>query len=182
MKINANKKDLRIHIKELKKKQSAERLKEWSQSALLALESHPLFICAQTVLCYYSLGDEIDTHDFISRWSKKKNILLPVVHGDILELHLYNNELIKGTFGIYEPTSKATDNYDQIDLAIIPGVAFDLHGARLGRGKGYYDRLLPLIKAYKIGLCFGFQKVENIFTEPHDIPMDEIITEKQYHK
>ena len=67
-------------------------------------------------------------------------------------------------------------NCASIDLAIIPRVAFDVHGNRLGRGKGYYDRLLPrLPHTYKIGICFPFQLLEKVPTETQDVRMDEVL-------
>jgi 5-formyltetrahydrofolate cyclo-ligase len=78
-----------------------------------------------------------------------------------------------------EPTGEvfSVDSYHEIDLAVIPGVAFDRHGARLGRGKGYYDRLLSLmLNAYKIGICFPFQLLEHIPSEPHDVLMNEVVS------
>lgn len=68
------------------------------------------------------------------------------------------------------------EEYDQIELAIIPGMAFDAMGHRLGRGKGYYDRLLPqLTAAYKIGVCYPFQFVSDVPSEEHDVRMNEVI-------
>ena len=67
-------------------------------------------------------------------------------------------------------------DYDKIDLALVPGMAFDAAGHRLGRGKGYYDRFLgehPHI--YKIGVCFPFQRVAEVPSEAHDVVMDEVI-------
>lgn len=152
-----------------------------SQSAkiLAALEAHPVFRAAHTVLLYHSLKDEVDTHEFIRKWNGKKQILLPVVVGDDLEVRKYTTpeELVQGAFGIEEPTGELFTDYDSIDLIVVPGVAFDSKGNRLGRGKGYYDRLLPRIpSAYKTGICFPFQIVEEIPAEPFDIRMDEIIT------
>ena len=131
------------------------------------------------MLLYHSLPDEVDTHAFIRRWSARKRILLPVVKGDDLELRLYTGDdrLTEGAFHIDEPTGTAFTDYAAIDLAVIPGVAFDRRGNRLGRGKGYYDRLLPRIPtAYKLGLCFPFQLLDQIPAEAHDIPMDEVLT------
>ena len=150
---------------------------------LSALEAHPRWQAAHTVLLYHSLPDEVDTHAFIRRWSARKRILLPVVKGDDLELRLYTGDdrLTEGAFHIDEPTGTAFTDYAAIDLAVIPGVAFDRRGNRLGRGKGYYDRLLPRIPtAYKLGLCFPFQVLNQILNqipaEAHDIPMDEVLT------
>ena len=132
---------------------------------------------ARTVLLYHSLPDEPDTHAFIRQWTGRKRILLPVVVGDDLELRAYAGDetLQTGAFRIAEPTGKAFTDYAAIDLAIVPGMAFDRRGNRLGRGKGYYDRLLPRLVAYKIGLCFPFQMVEDIPAEAHDVRMDEIV-------
>jgi 5-formyltetrahydrofolate cyclo-ligase len=77
-----------------------------------------------------------------------------------------------------EPTGELfpVESYHEIDLAVIPGVAFDRLGARLGRGKGYYDRLLSQMpNAYKIGICFPFQLLERLPSEPHDVLMNEVI-------
>lgn len=135
-------------------------------------------MAAHTVLLYHSLPDEVDTHDFIRRWAGQKRILLPVVKGEDLELRPYtgDNCLAEGAFHIDEPTGPAFTDYVAIDLAIIPGVAFDRQGNRLGRGKGYYDRLLPRLEnTYKIGLCFPCQLVDRIPAEAHDVKMDEVL-------
>lgn len=151
-----------------------------SAKILAQLENHPAFKKATTILLYYSLGDEVDTHQFIRKWSRKKRILLPVVVGKDLELRVYTSpeELIVGAYNIEEPTGELFTSYNTIDFIVVPGVAFDSKGNRLGRGKGYYDRLLPQIpSAYKAGICFPFQLVEEIPTESFDIRMDEIITQ-----
>lgn len=176
-----NKKELRKWITVNKRHYSQEELKSWSSSLLSKLEVHPTFIKAKTILLYYSLPDEVQTHTFIEHWKNKKQIILPVVINDTeLELRRYTGQkdLSKGAFGIEEPIGETFEEFESIDLAIIPGVAFDKQGNRLGRGKGYYDRLLPKIHAPKIGICFGFQLTDKIPTDPHDYPMDEIITEK----
>ena len=140
-----------------------------SAEILAALEAHPAFRAATTVLLYHSLKDEVDTR-----------ILLPVVVGDDLELRLYTGpeDLKPGAYGIEEPTGELFTDYADIDFIVVPGVAFDRNGNRLGRGKGYYDRLLPRIpSAHKAGICFPFQLVEEVPAEPFDIRMDEIITQ-----
>lgn len=81
-----------------------------------------------------------------------------------------------GAYGIKEPTEGKFNNLKDIDLAIIPGVAFDRRGNRLGRGKGYYDRLLPfLVGTYILGICFPYQLLESVPTEDFDIRMNEVI-------
>ena len=150
-----------------------------SAEILKKVEEHPRFRAAQTVLLYHSLKDEVQTHDFIEQWSQHKQILLPVVVGDELELRIYEGRqsLRIGAFGIEEPTGAIFTAYQDISVAVIPGVGFDRNGNRLGRGRGYYDRLLPrLTHTYKIGICFPFQLIDKIPTEPQDIPMNEVIT------
>lgn len=151
-----------------------------SAEILAALEVHPAFRAADTVLLYHSLKDEVDTHEFIRKWSRLKRILLPVVVGDDLELRVYTGpeDLAIGAYGIEEPTGARFTDYAAIGFIAVPGVAFDRNGNRLGRGKGYYDRLLPRIPAaYKAGICFPYQLVEEVPAEPFDIRMDEIITQ-----
>lgn len=153
-----------------------------SQSAdiLAALEAHPAFRAASIVLLYYSLKDEVGTHEFVRKWSREKLVLLPVVKGEELELRVFTGpeDLTTGAYGIGEPTGELFTDYAAIDFAVIPGVAFDATGNRLGRGKGYYDRLLPRLTAFKAGICFPFQLVEEVPAEPFDIRMDTIISIK----
>lgn len=170
--------ELRKQIRSLKQQYTAEELKTMSQHAIQCMEAHPTFISAQTVLLYHSLADEVDTTHLILQYANKKTILLPTAVGDELELHIFDaeSEIKTGVFGIIESEGQLFNDYSQIDLAIIPGMAFDKGGNRLGRGKGYYDRLLPQLHCPKIGLCFSFQLLDSIPCEKHDIPMDEIIT------
>lgn len=174
------KKQLRKQIREEKKRQLAYGLLTASTTLLDQLEKHPRFIASKTILCYHSLGDEVQTHDFVEKWHTNKKILLPVVVGDVLELRHYTGKdcLKAGAFGIEEPTGETYTDYDEIELGIIPGVSFDKQGNRLGRGKGYYDRLLPFLHCYNIGICYRFQAREEIPCEPFDRKMDEVWTEE----
>lgn len=174
------KKLLRKLIKAEKNRQSESQLVEHSIALLEQMEKHPHFIAAHTVLLYYSLGDEVQTHNFVEKWCCSKKILLPVVQGDELELRHYTGKacLSTGAFHIEEPTGPAYTDYGKIELAIIPGMAFDRNGNRLGRGKGYYDKLLPKLSSYNIGICYRFQAMEEIPCEPFDRKMDEVWTEE----
>jgi 5-formyltetrahydrofolate cyclo-ligase len=129
------------------------------------------------VALYSPLPDEVDTNSFIERWSKKKQLLLPAVVNYEIKLRLYNSGALHiGTYGVREPTGKDFTDFDKIDLVIVPGVAFDRKGNRLGRGKGMYDRMLQKIKAHKIGICFPYQLVDEVPFEDHDVPVDEVLT------
>jgi len=172
-----NKAELRKYIKELKVQHQSMAVTD-SNRIMQELATDAHFRNAKTVLLYHSLGDEVNTHQFIEEWCKQKQLLLPVVVGDNLELRRYHGayELKIGAFGIAEPTGPLFTSYDKIDFVAVPGMAFDKNGNRLGRGKGYYDRLLPkLTNAYKAGICFPYQVVDVVPIEPTDIQMDVVI-------
>lgn len=175
-----NKLQLRKEIKLRKAQFTAQQLYEQSQPVIQRLLTHPRLHGAHTVMLYHSLPDEVYTHTLAdSLLLGGKTILLPRVTGEgTMELRRYAGprDLAPGAYGIMEPTGCLFTDYAAIDVAIIPGVAFDLSGNRLGRGKGYYDRLLPLMPdTYKIGVCFPFQLADSIPTDSHDIKMDEVI-------
>ena len=150
---------------------------EQSKSVIDNLTSDELWINAHRVLIYSSLWDEVGTSWLLRQYIHEKSIILPTVVGDSLELHEYvsQNTTVVGAYGITESTGPIVTDYDSIDLAIIPGRAFTPDGCRLGRGKGYYDRLLPLLHCPKIGICFPFQILENIPIDIHDIKVDKVI-------
>ena len=143
------------------------------------VELLPEFKFSKNILMYHSLDDEFPTKNTIKRWAEYKQIFLPRVKGLDLELLAYNSQCLKtGAFGIEEPTGSLVENLHEIGLSIIPGVAFDRSGNRLGRGKGYYDRALTRLQSYRIGVCFQFQLLPHIPVEATDLPMDEVWTEQ----
>ena len=177
-----NKKELRLEIRNRKRQYSPSQLGELSLSVVSRLWENSHLQAAHTILIYYSLPDEVDTHSLADELLEKdKKVILPVVTGEgEMELREYTGrkDLREGPFHILEPIGRLfpEKRYGEIELGVIPGMSFDRHGNRLGRGKGYYDRFLEKVpQMHKIGLCFDFQKVETIPTEPTDIPMDEIV-------
>lgn len=137
---------------------------------------------AGTILLYASLPDEVDTESLLRRLSDRregdKRIILPVVEGEYLLLKEYiPEEMETGYCNISEPGGDESTDPSEIDLAIIPGVAFDSNCNRMGRGKGFYDRLLPFLKCRKIGLGFNFQIVPQVPCEEFDKPLDMVITD-----
>ena len=163
-----------------KRQFSQQQLAELSLSVINRLMASPKMKKAKTVLMYYSLDDEVNTHDIVNTVLKQgKTVLLPKVISETeMELRRYTGpqDLQDGFFNIMEPSGELFENYADIDLAVIPGMAFDSQNNRLGRGKGYYDRMLPkLVNAYKIGVCFDFQHLPGIPADENDIKMDEII-------
>lgn len=140
------------------------------------------FQSARTILLYWSMEDEVQTHDFVNKWYGQKTLLLPCVDGDDLRLRQYTGPecLVAGEqFGIGEPTGPEFTDLDSIDMIIVPGVAFDRNNNRMGRGRGFYDRLLKTTpNAFKVGVAFNFQMVECVPTEEFDVPMNAVIFEK----
>lgn len=171
-----DKKELRKEIRVRKKSCTSQVLLDLSLQITAKIESHPKFNEAKNIMLYHSLDDEVNTHLLVEKYKDVKNIILPVVVGDELELRLYNGNLKQGAFNILEPDGELWTDNEAIELAIIPGMAFDSECNRLGRGKGYYDKTLCHLKCYKIGVCFPFQYLEHIPHEEHDIKMNEIIT------
>ncbi len=171
---------LRNSIRDKKRQFTNAQLEELSLAIIQRLLDNTKFNDARTILMYYSLPDEVNTHKLVVDMAKKgKRILLPhVIDKENMELREYTSfeDLRTGSFNIMEPIGKKFTKLDEIDTAIIPGMGFDNHGNRLGRGKGYYDRFLKLIpKAHKIGICFDYQKIEHIPTGIYDVKMDEIL-------
>lgn len=159
-------------------------MSEQSLEAVNRLETLDLFKQAERIALYHALPGEVETADFIEKWAEKKTIFLPVVEGNDLSLHPYRGKhsLQSGAFGIMEPGREEPCRLEDIDLMIVPGIAFDRQCNRMGRGKGYYDRLLTTLSIPKIGLCFSFQLVDEIPMESFDIPMDGVVTDKEIIK
>jgi 5-formyltetrahydrofolate cyclo-ligase len=176
--IKEQKKELRKLIKTRKALYSNEERIDQSKKVFSEIESLPSFANAKTVLAYWSLPDEVQTHSFIEKWYKHKTIVLPLVVGDTLELKVYTGPecMEEGpSYGILEPKNGVAYTSNNIDLGIIPGMAFDLQGNRLGRGKGYYDKLLKEMNMKTIGVCFSFQLVDKVPSDTFDIAMDSVI-------
>lgn len=172
-----DKKTLRQQIRSLKKQHSQEELRTQSERILQRLAEHPRFLLATKVMLYASLPDEVQTLEFIEIWRHQKTLILPTVVGDdIIPVELAENvAFAEGDFHIPEPQNNPYTG--EFDLIVVPGMAFDANGHRLGRGRGYYDRFLAQHPhVYTIGLCFDFQLLPDIPFEPHDRIINEIIT------
>lgn len=134
-----------------------------------------------TIAVFSALPGEPDLSEMIARLPDRR-IVYPKVAGSHLTFHAVTNpalDLAPGAFGILEPVpSHAEVPAREIDAFLCPGLAFDERGGRLGRGRGFYDRLLAQARpdALKIGVCFTSQIVPDTFPEPHDIPMDAVLT------
>ena len=137
---------------------------------------------ANTIAIYNSIENEVDTRGIISySFLKGKTILLPkIVNEDMVFMKVDKNTKYQySKYGIAEPISGEIYDSSKIDLFIVPGVAFDIRGNRLGYGKGYYDRYLIGTEATKLGLAFEEQIINYIPTDDNDVQMDIIQTEME---
>ena len=135
-------------------------------------------------MLYYPHRKEVDTRPIIDHLKElSKVILLPKVKNlDLLPIQIHDlDDLYIGYAGIREPKGDVYDG--KIDVVIVPAVAYDKHGYRLGYGKGYYDRFLPKVEpVIKIGLAFDFQVLDKLPHEFHDVRMDYIFTPTKIYK
>ncbi|MAE42636.1 5-formyltetrahydrofolate cyclo-ligase [Candidatus Woesearchaeota archaeon] len=169
-----------------------EEIKKKSELVKNNLYSLSDFKKAKNILFYVSFNNEVDTQGTIKELlkNKEKNIIVPYVekNNPILQLsELHDlNELEPKTFDIMEPKGSCIREFnpEKIDMALVPGMVFDLKGHRIGYGYGYYDRFLKTVKnnLIKIGLAYDFQIINKIPEEEHDVPMDIIITDERIVK
>ena len=177
--MTASKNEIRRNVKALKKSLDDSYRKKAAASVLtLLLQCDEIANC-RNILLYHALPDELPTRGIIEAFREKGlRTFLPRVAGDDLEVVEFTGSNIStGAFGIEEPMGKDS-GIGVIDAAIVPGVAFDRHGNRLGRGRGYYDRLLARLGRAgvpTIGVCFDFQKLDAIPAETHDIAVGEVL-------
>ena len=182
-----SKKSLRQDIKALLLAQSVGERDQKSRVISKKLLEHPDFRKAGIVCFYVSMPMEVDTHPLIEASLKMgKKVLVPLVDLENKELKLkeirdLNKDLAPGTLGILEPaaSTKTVDARD-VECILVPGLAFDKRGHRLGRGGGFYDRLLSQMssRVKKIALTFSFQVLPDIPLEDHDQTVDEVLTEQ----
>ncbi len=149
----------------------------------LKLSREPLFLRAEHVALYYSLPGEVETRFFLKKVLKTKKVYLPRVHSRSRTLTFRRirglSDLERGAYSIREPKARCLKRgASRMDLILVPGVGFDKRGRRLGRGGGYYDRLLRQApQVPKIGVCFREQLVKKIPCQAHDILVGKVITD-----
>jgi 5-formyltetrahydrofolate cyclo-ligase len=141
------------------------------------------FIKAERIMFYLAFEGEVKTESMINKArGLGKEIFLPVCDTNDKALKpcilMEDSILKKGPYQTLEPQTKIDLSIDKLDLVIVPALAFDRDGNRLGRGKGYYDRFLKKISAhtYSIGLAFDFQILLTLPVEQNDIPVDKILS------
>lgn len=175
------KKRLRAAVRQAGEAVGKHERADMSKDIVRRIEESPKFKDAAVVALYHSLPDEVFTDELIQRWRGRKKLALPSIGFGWMIFREYTGDvdMVSGRFGIREPSKGRIVPPEQIDIMIVPGMAFDGNGRRLGRGKGYYDSYLSSRYAgniHKVGVCFPHQLVDSVPSEPHDIVMDEVVS------
>lgn len=173
------KKLLRREIRLRKQFLTDEQKEAEAKTVFGLIESLEPFRKASVIMAYWAMDDELPTRGFIEKWCRQKTIILPSVDGTKLRLKEFrgSENLVAGDlFAIPEPEGDDFNHPELIEFIVVPGVAFDRQNNRMGRGKAYYDQLLASLNCYKAGVGFSFQLVEKVPADPHDIPMNIVVT------
>jgi len=150
---------------------------------LRKLSRDDVFQKAEYVAFYYGMAPEVETKAFLRKALRNKKIYLPRIGPQksltLCRVRSIDKDLKKGAYSIMEPKAFCEERpISRMDVVILPGVAFDRKGGRLGRGGGYYDRLLRKAgKVVKVGLCFREQIVKKVPMKAHDVRVDRVITD-----
>jgi 5-formyltetrahydrofolate cyclo-ligase len=176
------KKSIRTEVLARRRHLAAETCLQWSLLVQERLLESSEFLNATAVALYSPVQNEVFTElIFNQALAQGKLVTYPRVRGNELEFIQVAEtaELKPGTFGVLEPTGERVVSSACLDLVVVPGVAFDLGGHRLGYGKGFYDRCLHGKRrpGFLAGLCFELQMVDNLPAEAHDVRMDMVMTE-----
>lgn len=180
-----NKAETREKTKRLLWAQPAEERLRRSREIISKLVKLKEYADAKTVLAYVSMDEEVSTRELIPKAiSEGKCVVVPAVSHDGKSMTLHEikslEELEPGYRGINEPKDRRTCfECGRLDLAVVPGLAFDKGGNRLGRGKGMFDRLFERAKCPKVALAFDIQILDSVPVEKHDSPVDMIVTESR---
>ncbi len=170
---------LREQLKKQRRAIDSKTKKLWDQEIQQIFWELPQYRQAKVVMTYLAFGDEVDTWPILERaWSDGKRTAVPKVRKYPKEIFAVevssHSDLKSGFWGISEPVSDEVLNPGEIDLVIVPGLAFNKSGYRIGYGGGYYDRFLPSIQGFTVGLCYPpFLRDLPVF--PWDQPVDLVI-------
>ena len=175
MEINAAKMELRARMRA-----AFDNDARAEDSAIICekLRALPEWQAAKMVMAFAPMGDEPDIEPLLC---KTRATALPRWAGDGYEPAKITNlteDICPGRFGVREPASGCSSlDWSEIDVMLIPGLAFDAEGNRIGRGGGFYDRFLANVQVVKVGLCYDDLILQKIPNEPHDVPMDIVVAQ-----
>jgi len=177
-----DKKALRREIGEKKRAMTSEQIEQASQRLAQRLFATEAYQNAQSIYGYLSYNQEVRTEGILKQaLIDGKRVAVPKVFGDEMKfLWLDNLSLVApGYYDIPEPIANEPIADDELALVLMPGLAFDPMGHRLGYGGGFYDRYLAEHHDHKlVALCYDFQMFDHLETESHDIPVDLVIADK----
>lgn len=173
-----DKKEIRRLVRERVATLPLDTKQQKSTMLALAILVHPAVRAARALALFSPLPDEPQVGELIELLAKERRVLLPRVEGDVMRFYEYRpHVLAKGSFGIMEPLGEEPFSPSDIDVIIVPGVAFTADGKRMGRGKGFYDKYMSQtgFAAHKIAVCYAEQIFSSLPCEPHDVLMNEVI-------
>ncbi len=177
-----NKEEIRKINKEKRALMTKEEVLEKSRLALSTFLESDLYKEAKQIMLYIPLGNEVDVRGIMdAALGDKKTALVPVTDANSGEITpciiTKDTEFERGAFSVLEPKAKLEADMTKTDVVLVPGIAFDKCGGRVGFGKGCYDRLLENSDAVFVGVCFDFQISDEIELEETDAKMDFLISE-----
>jgi 5-formyltetrahydrofolate cyclo-ligase len=153
------------------------------ESVDLCARLEPQLRSAHTILFFAPLTDELDVWPLLDKCVRARKICALPAFNPTTKSYSARivfdpiTEVITGKFGVREPSLSCPEiPFDKFDLVLVPGMAFDFSGNRLGRGKGFYDRILSEVSGVKCGVAYDFQLLEQIPTEPHDAKVNFVFT------
>jgi len=173
------KEKMRKELLEKRNKLSADDVKKKSKAIIENLRKDTDYLKAKIVLYYVSKENEVYTHDLIRSAFKEKIVVVPKVLDNQVICCVIRDffELRPGSYGVLEPITNSKIPVQEIQLVVVPGVAFDKKRYRLGYGKGFYDALLAKTEAKKIALAYKFQILDSLPHDPWDVRMDKVISD-----
>lgn len=178
----AKKQEIRLRIKAQRETLGKDTMDLASDAITRAFNGAGLLADLRSVLCYLPVNNEVETKRLIADLrAMEKQVFVPAFDNDsglyvFAKFNGWDKQEL-GPYGVKQPVDSGET--EKIDLAILPGLAFDLTGNRLGYGKGVYDKLLAKSTAFRVGLAYDFQVLESLPVEEHDLKMDMVITEKR---
>lgn len=173
------KKEVRSKMLKRRASLSSDFVRTHSNNIFTQLVDSNILANAQNVFVYVSFKNEVDTKAIIKYLlQNEKNVFIPYIDEmDIMHPVYYTDDVVKNKYGIDEPKNPKIFDKNQLDLVIMPLVAFDKNNDRIGFGGGYYDRFLENLNVKKIGLAYAFQKTEDCYKEKTDIQIDDIFVD-----
>ena len=172
------KREVRLAVRRRLESLSGESRREADRAITRRVMKSARYQETERLFCYCSTESEPSTREIIAdATARGKTVALPVSGPDgVMEFYRYTGSLRPGRFGILEPDSGQLLVPEETDLILVPGVAFDRRGHRLGRGGGYYDRYLAAHGGVKMGLCWHWMLSDGVPHTGYDVPMDCIVT------